>query len=174
MEERKIQRGDIYHADLNPVFGSEQGGYRPVLVIQNNRGNTHSPTVIVAAITSQPKTKLPTHVPIPAEMRGLEKESVVLLEQLRTVDKKRLENYVGRLDYTIMKKINKALHSSVALPKQDKPILLCLCPVCAKPFYESKEHFIKRMDKNQKIKDLCMFCNTRSGYDYLIRKKYNN
>lgn len=173
MEERKIQRGDIYHADLNPVFGSEQGGYRPVLVIQNNRGNTHSPTVIVAAITSQPKTKLPTHVPILAEMRGLEKDSVVLLEQLRTVDKKRLENYVGRLDYTIMKKINKALHSSVALPKQDKPILLCLCPVCAKPFYESKEHFIKRMDKNQKIKDTCMFCNTRSGYDYLIRKKYN-
>lgn len=174
MGEREIRRGDIYHADLNPVFGSEQGGYRPVLVIQNNRGNTHSPTVIVATITSKPKTKLPTHVPIPAEMRGLEKDSVVLLEQLRTVGKKRLENYVGRLDYTIMKKINKALHSSVALPKQDKPILLCLCPVCAKPFYASKEHFIKRVDKKQKIKDICMFCNTRSGYDYLIRKKYNN
>ena len=76
MGEREIRRGDIYHADLNPVFGSEQGGYRPVLVIQNNRGNTHSPTVIVATITSKPKTKLPTHVPIPAEMRG-DRKSVV-------------------------------------------------------------------------------------------------
>lgn len=73
MEERKIRRGDIYHADLNPVFGSEQGGYRPVLVIQNNRGNQYSPTVIVAAITSRPKSKMPTHVPVPADMQGLEK-----------------------------------------------------------------------------------------------------
>ena len=83
MEERKIRRGDIYHADLNPVFGSEQGGYRPVLVIQNNRGNQYSPTVIVVAITSRPKSKMPTHVPIPADMQGLEKDSVVLLEQDR-------------------------------------------------------------------------------------------
>ena len=173
MRKREIRRGDIYHADLSPVFGSEQGGYRPVLVIQNNRGNVNSPTVIVAAITSRPKTKLPTHVPIPAEMKGLEKDSVVLLEQLRKLDKKRLDQYVGRLDYTIMKRINKALYTSVELPKRDKPILLCLCPVCAKPFYESKEHFIQRVDKNQKTKDTCMFCNTRSGYDYLIRKKYN-
>ena len=80
MEEQVMKRGEIYHADLNPVFGSEQGGYRPVLIIQNNRGNQHSPTVIVAAITSQPKTKLPTHVPING-IRGLEKESFVLLYQ---------------------------------------------------------------------------------------------
>ena len=97
MEEQVMRRGEIYHADLNPVFGSEQGGYRPVLIIQNNRGNQHSPTVIVAAITSQPKTKLPTHVPING-ISGLEKESFVLLEQIRTVDKRRLDDYVGRLN----------------------------------------------------------------------------
>ena len=88
MEERGIKRGDIYHADLNPIFGSEQGGYRPVLIIQNNVGNKYSPTVIVAAITSQPKTKLPTHVPLQG-IEGLEKHSVVLLEQVRTIDKRR-------------------------------------------------------------------------------------
>lgn len=97
MEEQVMRRGEIYHADLNPVFGSEQGGYRPVLIIQNNRGNQYSPTVIVAAITSQPKTKLPTHVPING-ISGLEKESFVLLEQIRTVDKRRLDDYVGRLN----------------------------------------------------------------------------
>ena len=97
MEEREIRRGDIYHANLNPVVGSEQGGYRPVLVIQNNRGNKHSPTVVVAAITSRPKHKMPTHVPLKGIV-GLEKDSVVLLEQLRTIDKKHLDDYVGTLD----------------------------------------------------------------------------
>jgi mRNA interferase MazF len=107
MEDRNVRRGDIYHADLDPVFGSEQGGYRPVLVIQNNIGNQYSPTVIVAAITSKEKMKLPTHIAVP-EMEGLEKDSVVLLEQLRTLDKRRLENYVCTLDRTEMEKINKA------------------------------------------------------------------
>lgn len=97
MEDRNVKRGDIYHADLDPVFGSEQGGYRPVLVIQNNIGNKYSPTVIVAAITSKEKMKLPTHIAIP-EIEGLEKDSVVLLEQLRTLDKRRLENYVCTLN----------------------------------------------------------------------------
>ena len=172
MEERKIRRGDIYHADLNPVFGSEQGGYRPVLVIQNNRGNQYSPTVIVAAITSKPKSKMPTHVPVPADMQGLEKDSVVLLEQLRTLDKKRLVDYVGTLDRQQMLKVDKALCSSTGMKKHDKPVLMCLCPICAKPFYDSKEHFIQRADKNQNLKDTCMFCNSRQGYDYLIRKRY--
>ena len=103
MEDRNVRRGDIYHADLDPVFGSEQGGYRPVLVIQNNIGNKYSPTVIVAAITSKEKMKLPTHIAVP-EMEGLEKDSVVLLEQLRTLDKRRLENYVCTLDRTEMEK----------------------------------------------------------------------
>lgn len=172
MEKRMIKRGDIYHADLNPVFGSEQGGYRPVLVIQNNRGNQHSPTVIVAAITSKPKSKLPTHVAIPASIQGLEKDSVVLLEQLRTLDKRRLDDYVGTLDKQQMLKVDKALYSSTGMKKLDKPIIMCLCSVCAKPFYDSTEHFIKRADKNQKSKETCIFCNIRQGYDYLIRRNY--
>lgn len=172
MEEREIRRGDIYRADLNPIVGSEQGGYRPVLVIQNNRGNKYSPTVVVAAITSRPKHKMPTHVPLKG-IEGLEKDSVVLLEQLRTVDKKRLDDYVGALDRQQMLKVEKALCSSTGMRKLDKPILMCLCPVCAKPFYESREHFIQRADKNQKLKETCMFCNVRQGYDYSIRKKYN-
>lgn len=171
VEEQVMRRGEIYHADLNPVFGSEQGGYRPVLIIQNNRGNQHSPTVIVAAITSQPKTKLPTHVPING-IRGLEKESFVLLEQIRTVDKRRLDDYVGRLNRDQMNKVEKALRTSMEIKKLDKPVLMCLCPVCAKPFYNSKEHFIIRADRDQTIKEMCMFCNVRQGYDYLIRKKY--
>ena len=173
MEEREIRRGDIYHANLNPVVGSEQGGYRPVLVIQNNRGNKHSPTVVVAAITSRPKHKMPTHVPLKG-IEGLEKDSVVLLEQLRTIDKKRLDDYVGTLDRQQMLKVEKALCSSTGMRKLDKPILMCLCPVCAKPFFESKEHFIQRADKNQTLRETCMFCNVRQGYDYYIRKKYNN
>ena len=171
VEEQVMKRGEIYHADLNPVFGSEQGGYRPVLIIQNNRGNQHSPTVIVAAITSQPKTKLPTHVPING-ISGLEKESFVLLEQIRTVDKRRLDDYVGRLNRDQMNRVEKALRTSMEIKKLDKPVLMCLCPVCAKPFYNSKEHFIIRADRDQTIKETCMFCNVRQGYDYLVRKKY--
>ena len=171
VEEQEMRRGEIYHADLNPVIGSEQGGYRPVLIIQNNRGNQHSPTVIVAAITSQPKTKLPTHVPING-ISGLEKESFVLLEQIRTVDKRRLDDYVGRLNRDQMNKVEKALRTSMEIKKLDKPILMCLCPVRAKPFYNSQEHFIIRADRDQTIKETCMFCNVRQGYDYLIRKKY--
>ena len=172
MGKKEVQRGEIYHADLNPVFGSEQGGYRPVLIIQNNRGNRHSPTVIIAAITSRPKTKLPTHVLIRG-IEGLEKESFVLLEQIRTLDKLRLEDYVAKLNREQMMKVDKALRSSTGIKKLDKPILMCLCPVCAKPFYNSKEHFIIRADQVQQIKEVCMFCNSRKGYDYLIRKKYN-
>lgn len=172
MEEKKILRGDIYYADLNPILGSEQGGYRPVLVIQNNTGNQYSPTVIVAAITSRPKQKLPTHVALKS-MKGLEKDSVVLLEQVRTIDKKRLDDFVGNLDRQQMLKVDKALQSSTGVRKLDKPLLMCLCPVCAKPFYDSEEHFIQRADKEQKAKETCMFCNVRQGYDYLIRKKYH-
>ena len=116
MKDQGIRRGDIYQADLNPVFGSEQGGYRPVLVIQNNRGNKYSPTVIVAAITSRLKTKLPTHVSL-RNIKGLDKNSVVLLEQVRTIDKKRLDNYIGTLTKEQMQKIDKALSTSTGMRK---------------------------------------------------------
>ena len=112
----KVKRGDIYFADLSPVVGSEQGGIRPVLIIQNDVGNRYSPTVIAAAITSrQDKSRLPTHIPIEAKECGLQKDSVVLLEQVRTLDKRRLKEKMGSVDYRAMKDINRALSVSFGL-----------------------------------------------------------
>lgn len=111
-----IKRGDIYYADLRPVVGSEQGGVRPVLIIQNDTGNRHSPTVICAAITSKMnKAKLPTHVELDAGQYELVKDSVILLEQVRTIDKKRLKEKVCHLDCEILKKVDEALIISLEL-----------------------------------------------------------
>ena len=112
----QIKRGDIFYADLSPVIGSEQGGIRPVLIIQNDVGNRHSPTVICAAITSRMnKAKLPTHIELDAGKYQIVKNSVVLLEQIRTIDKQRLKDYVCHLDKEIMKKIDEALKISLSL-----------------------------------------------------------
>ena len=111
-----IKRGDIYYADLSPVIGSEQGGVRPVLIVQNDIGNMYSPTVIAAAITSQiNKAKLPTHIEISAQEYGLLKDSVILLEQIRTIDKKRLREKTGHLDDELMDRVNEALSVSFGL-----------------------------------------------------------
>ena len=111
-----IKRGDIYYADLSPVIGSEQGGVRPVLVVQNDIGNKYSPTVIAAAITSQiNKAKLPTHIEISAQEYGLLKDSVILMEQIRTIDKKRLREKIGHLDDELMNRVNEALTISFGL-----------------------------------------------------------
>ena len=111
-----VKRGEIYYADLSPVVGSEQGGVRPVLIVQNDIGNKHSPTVIAAAITSQrDKTRLPTHIGISAAGCGLAKDSIVLLEQIRTIDKRRLKERMGRLDDTSMAEIDTALTISFGL-----------------------------------------------------------
>ena len=111
-----VKRGDIYYADLSPVVGSEQGGIRPVLIIQNDVGNRHSPTVICAAITSKMnKAKLPTHIEIDASAYGIEKDSVILLEQLRTIDKRRLKDKVCHLDSAMLDKVNHALEISLEL-----------------------------------------------------------
>ncbi len=111
-----IKRGEIYYADLSPVIGSEQGGMRPVLIVQNDVGNKHSPTVIAAAITSQKeKSKLPTHIAINSMNCGLAKNSVVLLEQVRTLDKKRLKERMGELDPGAMNKVDSALSVSFGL-----------------------------------------------------------
>ncbi len=111
-----VKRGDIYYADLSPVIGSEQGGIMPVLVVQNDVGNKYSPTVIAAAITSQiNKAKLPTHIEVNAQMYGLSKDSVILLEQVRTIDKKRLKEKIGRLDDELMNKVNEAISISFGL-----------------------------------------------------------
>ncbi len=109
-----IKRGDIYLANLNPVVGSEQGGLRPVLIVQNNKGNRYSPTVIVAAITSSDqKPDLPTHITILPEQSGLHKPSIILMEQLRTLDKSRLASYLGMLDKETMRKADQALECSL-------------------------------------------------------------
>jgi len=111
-----VKRGDIYYADLSPVIGSEQGGVRPVLVVQNNVGNKYSPTIIIAAITSQiNKARLPTHVEINAPDFGLPKDSVVLLEQIRTIDKKRLREKIGKFDEDMMKIVDEALKISIGI-----------------------------------------------------------
>lgn len=111
-----IRRGDIFYADLSPVVGSEQGGIRPVLIVQNDVGNKYSPTVIAAAITSQrEKSKLPTHIQVNADGCGLSKDSIVLLEQIRTLDKRRLKEKMGKLDDIDMTKVNRALSVSFGL-----------------------------------------------------------
>ena len=111
-----VKRGDIYYADLSPVVGSEQGGMRPVLIIQNDVGNKYSPTVIAAAITSRMgKAKLPTHIDVYAQRAGLAKNSVVLLEQLRTLDKRRLRERMGHLDEDVMREIDTAIAVSLGL-----------------------------------------------------------
>ena len=111
-----IRRGDIYYADLRPVVGSEQGGIRPVLIVQNDVGNRHSPTVIAAAITSRmDKAKLPTHISLEAASCGLQKDSIVLLEQIRTIDKKRLKDKMGSLDNAAMNRVDNALSISFGL-----------------------------------------------------------
>ena len=111
-----VKRGDIFFADLSPVIGSEQGGIRPVLIVQNDVGNKYSPTIIAAAITSQiNKAKLPTHIEISAEEYGLTKDSVILLEQIRTIDKRRLKDKIGRLDDNLMNVVNEAISVSFGL-----------------------------------------------------------
>ncbi len=111
-----IKRGDIYYADLSPVVGSEQGGVRPVLIIQNDIGNKYSPTVIATAITSQiNKAKMPTHIELDANEYGLSKDSVVLAEQIRTIDKRRLKEKIGHLDDELMTRVNEALEISFGL-----------------------------------------------------------
>jgi mRNA interferase MazF len=122
-----IRRGDIYYADLSPVVGSEQGGIRPVLIVQNDMGNKYSPTVIAAAITSRTgKTKLPTHIEVTALCNekgakgcGLAKNSVILLEQIRTIDKRRLKERMGKLDFQTMQQVDSAIGISFGLGRQD-------------------------------------------------------
>ncbi len=111
-----VKRGDIFYADLSPVVGSEQGGIRPVLIVQNDVGNKYSPTVIIAAITSQiNKAKLPTHIELPGDEHGLSKDSVILAEQVRTIDKRRLKERIGHLDDALMTHIDVALKISFGI-----------------------------------------------------------
>ncbi|EEU29954.1 toxin-antitoxin system, toxin component, MazF family [Limosilactobacillus coleohominis 101-4-CHN] len=113
---QQIQRGAIYYARLSPVIGSEQGGFRPVVIVQNDVGNLHSPTMIVAPITAQmQKHRLPTHVPIKQNVKGIKRDSQILLEQIRTIDKQRLADQIGQLNQATMKAVNQALQVSLSL-----------------------------------------------------------
>lgn len=170
---RTYLRGDMYYANFEKGIGSEQAGYRPVLIIQNNVGNRHSPTVIVAALTdaTNNKSKLPTHYYLPAN-NGLKMPSIVLLEQLRTIDKRRLESYIGSLPEKDIKGINHALAVSVGLiePIPDK-LILCLCRACADNFYGTGAYYLKRVDPEQTANDTCTYCNQRKGFDYKVVSK---
>ncbi len=167
---RTYLRGDMYYADLGEGIGSEQKGYRPVLIIQNNTGNKHSPTVIVAAISSKVgvKAKLPTHFYTDA-VCGLQAPSIVLLEQLRTIDKRRLEQYIGRLGDQHIRGINHALAISIGLitPAPSK-LTLCLCSACADKFRSTGAFSLRRTDLQQGEKDTCTYCGHRLGYDFEV------
>ena len=113
----EVRRGDVFYADLSPVVGSEQGGIRPVLIVQNDVGNRHSPTVIAAAITSKhDKTNLPTHIPVKSGQCGLTRDSIILLEQVRTLDKRRLRECTGTIAPELQRRVDDALHISFGLP----------------------------------------------------------
>lgn len=116
MGQQEVNRGDIFYATLSPVMGSEQGGFRPVLIIQNDVGNRHSPTVIVAPITAQmQKHRLPTHVPLKQQVKGIKKNSLILLEQIRTIDKQRLNDKIGQVNQQTMREVDAALRVSLHL-----------------------------------------------------------
>jgi len=166
---REILRGDIYYADLEPVIGSEQGGSRPVLIIQNNTGNHYSPTVIVAAITSKDKPKIPTHLPIRCAPE-LGSKSVVLLEQLRTIDKSRLECYAGSVGDAVMRLVDAALAVSVDLRRNRRaPDVMALCHTC-KAQFEDSGYSVNLLSDLDDPKDTCDFCNHRQGFDYEIER----
>jgi len=148
-----VKRGDIYYADLSPVIGSEQGGLRPVLIIQNDVGNKYSPTVIAAAITSRlGKNRLPTHIDVcrddtgDAENYGLSRNSVILLEQIRTLDKRRLKEKMGHLDERVMKQVNDAISVSFGLCDSPMPSAI---PASAPVSGTVKETFDKEKSENK-------------------------
>lgn len=184
----EVLRGQMYYANLDPVIGSEQGGTRPVLVIQNNVGNSFSPTIIIAPITTRvKKLRQPTHIGIPPYF-GLPQSSMAMLEQIRTIDKSRLGDYVGCLDDDVMDYIDEALGISIGLndtascertqeqpdhePQAEIPdeMVLTLCGTCLKQFIYSPEHIVRRINRVQ-CKELCMYCHVRDGYDYRITHK---
>jgi mRNA interferase MazF len=165
-----VARGDIYFAFLDPVVGSEQGGHRPVLIVSNDTGNRHAPTVIAAPLTSRVKPALPTHLPvssIPALRCGF--ASVVLLEQLRTLDRQRLGAYVGSVGNTAMCAVDAALAASLGLRRlRHPPVIMTLCAKCAQAYFDAGGYALSRTDRAQRTKERCTVCNTNMGYDYKV------
>lgn len=163
-------RGEIYYVELDPIVGSEQGGNRPALVVQNDVGNLHSPTIIIAPITSKKKPELPTHIYIDRGT-GLRKGSVVLLEQLRTIDKARVGDFVCTLNKELLAKINRGLLISCGVINQDEEgLLMTLCKSCADSYRDSGNYRVYRIDYDKQIKEPCTLC-TRPGFDYEVSQK---
>ena len=168
-------RGELYYADLGTGIGSEQNGYRPVVIIQNDVGNRHSPTTIVAAISAQIKRKanLPTHYHL-KQRSELVQPSIVMLEQIRTVDKTRLVQYIGKLSDGELKGLNHALAISIGLiPTTPGKLTLCLCSTCAENFYGSGAYYLRRVNPIEVEKELCTYCNQRSGFTYEVSPRNN-
>ena len=176
MNRPKVKRGDIFYAKLNPVVGSEQGGVRPVLIIQNDIGNAHSPTTIVTPLTSSPNKKpLPTHLEI-SKANGLAGDSLILAEQIRAIDCSRLTDYVGHIkkDDDMWWEINKAIEVSVGIEKQ-RPIkgeifLLNLCPKCENYFNNRGDLLMKKDFQIGYVK--CSVCNNGVGLTFAILNLY--
>jgi mRNA interferase MazF len=166
-------RGELYYADLGKGIGSEQEGYRPVVIIQNNMGNKYSPTVIAAPVTTnhEAKSRLPTHCYIGAES-GLDTSSVILLEQLRTIDKKRLGHFVGRLNRTHLRQLNQALAISIDLKEPKKAqIKISLCKTCAHNFYAAGSFILRRSGRMQTDNLTCCYCGQKKGIEYTLHRK---
>lgn len=170
MKKTKVKRGDIYYARLNPVVGSEQGDCRPVLIVQNDIGNDNSPTVIVTPLTRNlRKNPLPTHVLLPKSC-GLDRDSLVLAEQIRTIDRTRLSNYIGHIDKNTQYDVDNALAVCIGLEKRRPPkgemLVLSLCPRCETDFRNSGYLLVKK--GWQEIKEDCDFCKTAKGLNFGI------
>ena len=170
---RTYYRGELYYADLGTGVGSEQNGKRPVVIIQNEVGNKFSPTTIVAAISTQIKfkAKLPTHFYV-SPTCGLAQPSIIMLEQIRTIDKARLDKYIGKLSPSEITGLNHALAISIGLiPATPNRITLCLCPTCASNFYGTGSYFLQKVDPLQTEQQLCTYCGQNRGFDYYLKKK---
>ena len=166
----RIRRGEIYYAQLNPVIGSEQGDTRPVLIIQNDRGNLYSPTVIVTPLTGKAKkNRQPTHVLIPRSC-GLNADSFALMEQIRTLDRSRFGHYIGRIGTQKQAEVNKALSISVGLEPEDATLPennvweLCLCPRCLSDFQNSG--YVLKKQSGQTYMEECDFCRFGRGWNF--------
>ena len=171
---RIIRRGDIYNADIGHATGGEHGGNRPVLIIQNDVGTHHSHTIVVASITRKfhHRKHNPTHVHL-TEGKGLLFPSIALLDHIRTIDRHRLTHFIGRLDALAMHSIDHAIAVSLGIPmnRNDSGNLLTLCGICLGQFINSNEHIVRRADHNQPHMDVCCYCSTRRGWDYIVSRR---
>lgn len=170
-----IKRGSIFYYDLGATDGSVQSGTRPVMIVQNDKGNFYSPTLIVVPITSVPKKfYMPTHVFIGTQF-GLTEDSMLLAEQLTTISKDSLREFVGVATKDFMRQVDHALAKCLTRKSRKKTFEACLCPTFLNNFFETHNYIIRRIDKFQTEKDTCTYCQQRLGYDYRIidRKKRN-